>query len=125
MRASINFSWKVFGQCIVPTINVPIVYMARYVMVLRRARLREALEGVGGPGNQDFLGTAKTQCRIFETNIHRKGIAWPQSQFSHSCVREWFIYSHDGSAYSAAGKYVDQSWEYINRSQINECGNWD
>ena len=21
-------------------------------------------------------------------------------------------------------KYVDQSWEYINRSQIHECGNW-
>jgi hypothetical protein len=27
-----------------------------------------------------------------------------------------------GSAYSAAGKYVDQSWEYINRSQTHECG---
>ncbi len=22
-------------------------------------------------------------------------------------------------------KYVDRSWEYINRSQIHECGNWD
>jgi hypothetical protein len=31
----------------VVTINVPFVYMARYVMVLRRARLRGALEGVG------------------------------------------------------------------------------
>ncbi len=27
--------------------------------------------------------------------------------------------------FSAAGKYVDQSWEYINRSQTHECGNWD
>jgi hypothetical protein len=28
------------------------------------------------------------------------------------------IYSHDRSAaYSAAGKYVDRSWEYIKRSQ--------
>jgi hypothetical protein len=24
--------------------------------------------------------------------------------------------------YSAAGKYVDQSWEHINRSQTHECG---
>jgi len=34
-------------------------------------------------------------------------------------------YSHDPSAYSAAGKYVDRSWEYINCSQTHECGNWD
>jgi len=33
---------------------------------------------------------------------------------------ELFIYSHDRS-----GKYVDQSWEYINRTQTHECGNWD
>ncbi len=36
-------------------INVHIVYMARYVMVLRRATsLRGALEGVG-PENRDFF----------------------------------------------------------------------
>jgi hypothetical protein len=45
--------------------------------------------------------------------------------FPHSCVCERIIYYHDGSAYSAAGKYVDQSWEYINRSQTHECGIWD
>jgi hypothetical protein len=27
--------------------------------------------------------------------------------------------------YSAAGKYVHRSWEYINRSQTHKCGNWD
>ncbi len=27
--------------------------------------------------------------------------------------------------YSPAVKYVDRSWEYINRSQTPECGNWD
>ncbi len=36
-----------------------------------------------------------------------------------------FIYSHDRSADSAAGKYVDWSWEYINRSQKHECRMWD
>ena len=57
-------------------------------------------------------------------NIPRRGIARPQFQFPHSCVCERFIYSHDRSTYSAAGKYVDQSWEYINRSQTHECRNW-
>jgi hypothetical protein len=52
-----------------------------------------------------------------------KGIAGPRSQFPHSCVCERFLYSHDRSAYSATGKYVDRSWEYINRSQTHECGN--
>ncbi len=40
-----------------------------------------------------------------------------QSQFIYSGVCERFKYCHDQSAYSAAGKYVDRSWEYINRSR--------
>jgi hypothetical protein len=47
--------------------------------------------------------TAKTKCRQFETNIPRKGISGPQSQFPQSCVCERIIYSHDGSAFSAGG----------------------
>jgi hypothetical protein len=47
--------------------------------------------------------TAKTKCRKFETNIPRKGISGPQSQFPHSCVCERIIYSHDGSVFSAGG----------------------
>jgi hypothetical protein len=35
------------------------------------------------------------------------------------------LYFQDRSAYSAAGKYVDRSREYINRLQAHECGNWD
>ncbi len=69
--------------------------------------------------------TAKNQCRKFESNIPRKGIARQQSQFPHSCVCERFLYSHIRSAYSSAGKYVDRSWEYINRSHTHESGNWD
>jgi hypothetical protein len=33
-----------------------------------------------------FPYTAKTKCRKFKTNIPRKGISGPQSQFPHSCV---------------------------------------
>ncbi len=40
-------------------------------------------------------------------------------------ICEKFIYFQDRSVYSTAGKYVDRSWEYINRSQPHECGNWD
>jgi hypothetical protein len=76
-------------------------------------------------GKQKCMYTAKTQCRKCETNIPRKGTVRPQSQFPHACVCEQFIYSHDRSAYSAAGKYVNRSWEYINRSQTHECGHWD
>jgi hypothetical protein len=40
----------------VVAINVPVVFMARYVMVLRSATsVRGALEGVG-PENRDFFG---------------------------------------------------------------------
>jgi hypothetical protein len=34
------------------------------------------------------------------------------------------MYSHDRSAYSAAGKQGIRSSEYMNSSQIRECGIW-
>ncbi len=37
----------------------------------------------------------------------------------------YILYFQDRYAYSATGKYVDRFWEYINRSQTHECGNWD
>jgi hypothetical protein len=47
--AQINFGY-------LKTINVPVFFMARYIMVLRGATsLLGALEGVG-PENQDFFG---------------------------------------------------------------------
>ncbi len=53
------------------------------------------------------------------------GIARPQSQFPHSCVCEWFIYSQDQSTYFPAAEQLDRSWKYINLSQIYECRNWE
>jgi hypothetical protein len=71
--------------------------------------------------------TAETQNRKFEANIPRKGIVHPQFQFPHSCAceRYTYVYFLDRSACSAAGKYVDRSWEYIICSNTHECGNWD
>ncbi len=79
---------------------------------------------------QTFLpsltNTAKTVYRKFEANISRNETPQSQSQFLNSCFCERFIYSHARSAYSAAGKKEDLSWDYINhRSQKHEGGNWD
>ncbi len=41
-------------------------------------------------------------------------------------MRLWSIYIFPRSIYLfCCRKYVDRSWEYINRSQTHECGNWD
>jgi hypothetical protein len=51
-----------------------------------------------------------------ETVFFQNGII-KISQFVHSYICETFLYFQDQSAYSVARKYVDRSWEYINRSQ--------
>jgi hypothetical protein len=70
-------------------------------------------------------------CKDTKSKIRKKisqkrncSILRPQSQFLNSCVCERFIYSHDRSVYSAAGKHVDRSRGYVIRSQAHECGNW-
>jgi hypothetical protein len=61
-----------------------------------------------------FFTRNSTLQRNLDLCIPRKGIAWPQSQFPHSCER--FIYSQDQSTYFPAAGYADRSEEYINRS---------
>jgi hypothetical protein len=41
------------------------------------------------------------------------------------CFCELFIYSHDWSSYFAAEIGGPIAWEYINCSQIHECGRWE
>jgi hypothetical protein len=59
-------------------------------------------------------------------NIYSQKRNWAASVLTPICMCLWafFLYSHDRSAYSAAVKYVDRFWEYLNRSQTHECGNW-
>ncbi len=45
------------------------------------------------------------------------------SSYTHISVRNVYISRIDLP--SAAGKYMDQSWEHYNCSQTHECGNWD
>ncbi len=73
----------------------------------------------------NYVCTAKNQYQKLETNIPRKGIARPQStMFTFMCL--WAIYIFPRSICPfCCRKYVDRSWEYINRSQTHECGNWD
>ncbi len=47
------------------------------------------------------------------------------SQFLHTYICERFIYFQDRSVFFAPAKYVDWSWEYINRSQTHKFRNWD
>ncbi len=64
--------------------------------------------------------TAKNQHWKLETNIPRKGIVWPQSQFPRSCVCERFIYSHNRSAYPVAGnKWTDPENLHIAHRHMN------
>ncbi len=65
-----------------------------------------------------FMYSQKWNC-YFQNRITVKCSV---SQFLHSYTCERFIYFQDRSA---AGKYLDRSWEYINRSQTHECGSWD
>ncbi len=60
-----------------------------------------------------YLCIPRNETVIFKTVLS-------PSSFTHISVR-----FQDRSAYFAAGKYVDWSWEYINRSQTHECGIWD
>jgi hypothetical protein len=46
------------------------------------------------------------------------------SSYTHISVRALYI-SRISLPILLPGKYVDRSWEYINRSQTHECGNWD
>ncbi len=55
--------------------------------------------------------------------LKQKNNALSLSSYTHISMR--FIYFQDRSAYSAAGIYVDRSWEYINHSLTNKYGNWD
>ncbi len=69
---------------------------------------------------QYSIHTAKNQYQKFETNISRKGIARPQFQLPHSCA---YIPTIDlPQCLFCCRKYVNQSWEYINRSQTHEYG---
>ncbi len=68
----------------------------------------------------EFAGTL--HCKDTVPKLCNK---YSKKRKSAASVCEWLIYSLDGSAYSAAGKYVNWSWENINCSQTQECGNWD
>ncbi len=67
------------------------------------------------------MHTAKTKCRKFETNIPRKEyLGLPISTFMclwANYIVPWWV------CLFCWRKYVNRSWEYINRSQTHECGN--
>jgi hypothetical protein len=42
------------------------------------------------------------------------------NSYNHVSVSDLYVYSPDRSAYSAAGKQMDQMWEYTDRPQTQE-----
>ncbi len=76
--------------------------------------------------NKDIRGfhTAMTKYRNFKTNIPRKGISGSSVPIS-TFMRLWVISIFPRLVCLFCWrKYVDRSWDYINRSQTHECGNW-
>ncbi len=67
--------------------------------------------------NNDILKQmfSEKELRTLSSNFH----------FCSVSVSDLYTRSTIGLAYSAAGKYVDRFWECINRSQTQECGDWD
>jgi hypothetical protein len=65
------------------------------------------------------MEASKTASWKLEPTLHRHNTENSKQIFPYSCVCERFICYHDRSA---IGKYVDLSWEYINRSQNLEIG---
>ena len=47
------------------------------------------------------------------------------SSYTHISVRDLYISRIGLPILLQENMYVDRSWEYINRSQTHECGNWD
>jgi hypothetical protein len=99
-------SWKCKDCNMVPMVTYG---CNGYYMVLHWKRHKETT-GFYCAHCADVHCTAKNQYRKCETNIPRKVIARPQSQFPHSCICKRFIYSHNRSACSAAGNMGNDPW---------------
>ncbi len=80
--------------------------------------------------SDDFIRHVSIQSTLYENPIlvfsEMKLHSLVSNSYIHvSLIFERFICSQDQSAYLAAAKYSDRSWEYINRSQKHKCENWE
>jgi hypothetical protein len=70
--------------------------------------------------------TAKKQYRKLETNIPEKELRGHIPNFHiHASVSDLYIPTIDLPILLQENMWTDRSWEYINRSQTHEGGNWD
>ncbi len=68
-----------------------------------------------------FTFSQKWNCGAASLFIKQNYNVLSPNSYAHISVRDIFRMS----VYFAAAKYVDQSWEYMNRSHIHECRNRD
>ncbi len=87
----------------------------------------KVLQLCGGETGGTWWNNSELGPTMQRTNIENSKQIFPEKelrghnpmQFQHSCVCEQSI------CLFCYRKYVDRSWEYINRPQTNECGNWN
>ncbi len=125
---------------------MPRIWLIRAVSPSDRAcpQNREQLEQIPPPPDVISIardnhtaneGPARMQCKCFPLCVHRNetvqppcfqnrlNVLYPNS-YTHISVKDLYI-SRIGTSILLHAKYVDRSWEYINRSQTHECKNWD
>ncbi len=66
----------------------------------------------------------RTNTENYKQIVPEKNFAAPVPISTFMCL--WAIYIFPRSTcLFCCRKYVDRSWDYINRSQTHECGNWE
>ncbi|MFN9905874.1 MAG: hypothetical protein ACK56F_07075, partial [bacterium] len=69
------------------------------------------------------MGTQQRQNTEISKHIFPAKRGLSPNFYIHASVRDLYIPTLSVCLFCWR-KYVDRSWDYINRSQTNECGNW-
>ncbi len=94
-----------------------------YILGLAYAIFENHCTLMSSPGGLHFKDTI---LKIWNKNSQKRNCAASVPMFTFKCL--WVIYILPGSFCLFSSRkihYVEQFWEYLKRSQTQECGNWD